>query len=667
MGIAGLLPLLKDIQEATHVEKYRGKTVGIDAYVWLHRGAYACASDLALGRPTTRYVAYAVHRIRMLRHYGVIPYVVFDGGPLPSKAGTEAERAAYVPLGSPRKRAEHRAKGLALHQQNKGSAARDAFVRCVDVTPAMAHELIRVLRAEGIAYVVAPYEADAQLAYMERHGLIDAIITEDSDLLVFGCKTVLFKLDTYGHCVEVQQARFASTQQISLEGWGADEFRRMAILSGCDYLPSIVGMGLKNAHRFLRRYESVDNVLRALRLEGKLRVPPSYADDFRRAEFTFVHQRVWDPRGCGCMTTLTPLPDDVDDALLTFIGAPIPWELARQIAAGDVCPIDKTPLGRAPPLQRAASAPQRGAQASLHAFFAKPAEAAAPTAHATPAPRRVLGELDVNRAPLDTPAPRTRTPRATSWHAPPHTPTPAAATPVAPTSTPQSSRFFAPHADDAAPSADAHSSDGVCTPQTSPRTDASLGAGASPQRKDAWNDGVSSPVSSPSASPTRSAPVRASPSPAHAGDDAGDDADTDGDADAARRAAWFARFHFSAPRSEASARTARTPCPKRSDVTPTRRPAAAAPWTAPRLPLAQHTPRVLPPLKRAHTSTPRAAPRWGGGKRRAVSARALAAPTHDACAPATPARDAPAVRAPCDTPVPLAGSAKLLQFRYKET
>lgn len=84
------------MQVETHVEQYRGKTLGIDAYVWLHRGAYACASDLALGRPTTRYVAYAAHRIRMLKHYGVRPYVVFDGGPLPSKAGTEAERAAYV-------------------------------------------------------------------------------------------------------------------------------------------------------------------------------------------------------------------------------------------------------------------------------------------------------------------------------------------------------------------------------------------------------------------------------------------------------------------------------------------------------------------------------------------------------------------------------------------
>ena len=56
MGIAGLLPLLKDIQRDSHVEAYRGKTLGIDAYVWLHRGAYACATELALGKPTTRTV-----------------------------------------------------------------------------------------------------------------------------------------------------------------------------------------------------------------------------------------------------------------------------------------------------------------------------------------------------------------------------------------------------------------------------------------------------------------------------------------------------------------------------------------------------------------------------------------------------------------------------------
>ncbi len=48
----------------------------------------------------------------------------------------------------------------------------------------------QALQAENVEYVVAPYEADAQLAYLEREGIVDGIITEDSDLLVFGCRQV---------------------------------------------------------------------------------------------------------------------------------------------------------------------------------------------------------------------------------------------------------------------------------------------------------------------------------------------------------------------------------------------------------------------------------------------------------------------------------------------
>jgi exonuclease 1 len=56
MGIQGLLPLLRSIQVTTHIKEYAGKVVGVDAYVWLHKGAFACAYDLALGNPTTKYL-----------------------------------------------------------------------------------------------------------------------------------------------------------------------------------------------------------------------------------------------------------------------------------------------------------------------------------------------------------------------------------------------------------------------------------------------------------------------------------------------------------------------------------------------------------------------------------------------------------------------------------
>ena len=61
---------------------------------------YDLLTDLApqLTSPYGTDVKYAMHRIRLLQHYGVIPYVVFDGGLLPSKMGTETDRHECVTL-----------------------------------------------------------------------------------------------------------------------------------------------------------------------------------------------------------------------------------------------------------------------------------------------------------------------------------------------------------------------------------------------------------------------------------------------------------------------------------------------------------------------------------------------------------------------------------------
>ena len=153
----------------------------------------------------------------------------------------------------------------------------------------------------NIPYIVAPYEADAQLSFLTSNNLADAILTEDSDLLVFPSPVVLFKLDIVASTViSISRSDFGSTNQsresLSLLGWSDKEFRWMAILSGCDYLPSIPGIGLKTAHALLRKHKTVPNVLKAIRLEGKKSIPKGYQEMFDIAEKAFLFQRVYDPR-----------------------------------------------------------------------------------------------------------------------------------------------------------------------------------------------------------------------------------------------------------------------------------------------------------------------------------------------------------------------------------
>lgn len=52
MGISGLLQFIKEAAEPINVKKYKGQTVAVDTYCWLHKGAFSCAEKLAKGEPT---------------------------------------------------------------------------------------------------------------------------------------------------------------------------------------------------------------------------------------------------------------------------------------------------------------------------------------------------------------------------------------------------------------------------------------------------------------------------------------------------------------------------------------------------------------------------------------------------------------------------------------
>ena len=68
-------------------------------------------------------------------------------------------------------------------------------MEAVEITSVMIYRLIQVLKTMSIQFIVAPYEADSQLAYLFHSKKADFIITEDSDLLAIGVTTVFFKMD----------------------------------------------------------------------------------------------------------------------------------------------------------------------------------------------------------------------------------------------------------------------------------------------------------------------------------------------------------------------------------------------------------------------------------------------------------------------------------------
>ncbi|KAL4897758.1 PIN domain-like protein [Aspergillus ambiguus] len=335
MGIKGLHGLLKSIQKPCHLKKFSGQTLGVDAYGWLHRGTVACSVDLVLERPTAKHIEFVLNRVRMLLYFGVTPYLVFDGDNLPSKSGTEVERH--------QRRQQSKALGLELQRKGRITEAYQELQKAVDVTPLMARQLIEELKKMDVQYVVAPYEADAQLVYLERQGLINGIISEDSDLLVFGARRLLSKLDQYGDCIEINRADFTACREVSLIGWTDADFRRMCILSGCDYLPNIPRLGLKTAYRSIRKYKNVERALRMLQFEGQYHVPADYLDNFKQAELTFLYQRVFCPKA-NRLVTLTLPDNDVKLEELPFIGGDVDPETATGVARGDLDPTTKEPL-----------------------------------------------------------------------------------------------------------------------------------------------------------------------------------------------------------------------------------------------------------------------------------------------------------------------------------
>ena len=143
----------------------------------------------------------------------------------PSEQQNEAQKELFARLihTSPTQLGERRE---GLLKQYRHFSSQNAFVS-EDVVV----DIAEILKIFGIPFIFAPGEAEAQCAFLEMMGLVDGVISNDSDVFAFGGKSLYkdFFLDN-------QYVQAYRIEDIEKElGLNRERIIEYAILEGCDY------------------------------------------------------------------------------------------------------------------------------------------------------------------------------------------------------------------------------------------------------------------------------------------------------------------------------------------------------------------------------------------------------------------------------------------------
>lgn len=323
--------------------KFAHRRLGIDVFTWLHPFAKQHADETLRGNyaPVIKRV---LGRLRMLRiSWKVQVLCVFDGRKLAGKEGTNTRRA------------ERRARALAetdelykaavLAELGAEGAADDAgeieveidqatLQAAVGVDEAMVVAVIKAIRAEGYSYVVAPYEADAELALLYRQGFIAAALTVDGDFVVQGVPSVfnvgwerggwgdyydeesILKGPFHDDCPERRLVTL-------LRRHGFRALKVWAVLQGCDYV-SLRNVGNVRALACLEalhvgKLNDLAEIVRVLSTKVPGRADDSWLKELEKGLLIYDCQVVYDLEQCKDVYLSAP-PSGVARPLPLYVG-----------------------------------------------------------------------------------------------------------------------------------------------------------------------------------------------------------------------------------------------------------------------------------------------------------------------------------------------------------
>ena len=123
-----------------------------------------------------------------------------------------------------------------------------------EVTHIMVTECQQLLKLFGLPYVTAPMEAEAQCAELVNLGLVDGIVTDDSDIFLFGGTRVYKNMFNQAKFVECYLSSDLE-KEYSLD---RQKLIRIAHLLGSDYTEGLPNVGPVTALEILSEFETLE-------------------------------------------------------------------------------------------------------------------------------------------------------------------------------------------------------------------------------------------------------------------------------------------------------------------------------------------------------------------------------------------------------------------------
>ncbi|WEW61006.1 hypothetical protein PRK78_006495 [Emydomyces testavorans] len=324
--------------QALSLSALKGAVIGVHAshYLDLHLNHHVTKEPLliALGGFPFALKSHIERELQALKNAGITCVFVFDGleigRPEPDIVAQNQSTRALEQAWN-------------YYDQQQAEQVVDAFSNAGSAKPESLYKFLqRILLAEGVDFMVAPYSAAPQLAYLERgpKRFVDAIFGP-SDLFLFDVDKVITKLDTdlfHFHWV---------TRQVcanDLSHLSNEQFVDFCLLLGSPYLRtfppfenhSYPGKAL-NFRDALNLFNSSGRNALALcaQFEEDQRVHDlQYLDRFKRAFMVIKHHIIMDVDG-----KVGPLdPENASSDLHELIGQRLPEELYFYISKGVLGP-----------------------------------------------------------------------------------------------------------------------------------------------------------------------------------------------------------------------------------------------------------------------------------------------------------------------------------------